>query len=54
MGYKDPHLMAGSGKVEGTEDDFPCEVHGVPEFGIMKTEGDHVLPQLLDMSSMGR
>lgn len=42
----------GSGKVEGTKGDFPGEVHCIPEFGIVETEGHHVLPHFLNMSGV--
>lgn len=45
-------LVAGSGEVERAENDLPGEVDGVPQFWIVKTESDQVLPELLDVSCM--
>lgn len=47
-----PHL-SGSSEVEGAEDDLPAEVDRIPELGVIETDGDHVLPDVLDVSCMG-
>lgn len=37
-------LLGGGREVEGAEDDFPGEVHSVPEFGVEYSESDGVAP----------
>lgn len=44
--------MTGGSDVEGAEDNFPGEIDRVPKLRIVEPEGDHVLPQLLDVCRM--
>ena len=46
------NLIACGGVVESSQDNFPGEIDRVPEFRIVETERGHILPELLNMSSM--
>ena len=45
--------LLGGCEVECAEDDFPGEVHGVPEFGVKEAEGCGVAPEGGDVTCVG-
>lgn len=45
--------MASSDEVQSAQYDLPSEIEGIPEFGIVEPESDHILPQLLDVGGVG-
>jgi hypothetical protein len=44
MKKKVPPLVAGSSEIESAEDDFPSKIHGVPEFRVVESKSNHILP----------
>lgn len=45
--------LLASSEVHCAEDDFPSEIHGVPELHVVDAKGNAVLPELFDVRSMG-